>query len=106
MVVAYSGDRRFDRFFKTRFACEEVADRIACSESPSALLDAFEVRYGRQVESLSVTSDGVVCRVRFGNPPHIPVSAVETLLPAWADLADLIEGDSTSVASREPSSDF
>lgn len=99
MVTAYSGDRAFDRFFKTRFASEEIVDRIAASERPGDRVAPFEGRYSRQVKSLSVTSDGVNCRLDFGSPPHIPVGAVEQLLPACADLADLIEGRGDCVQS-------
>ena len=68
---------------------EEIADRISDEPSPGSIVAPFEGRYRRQVKSLSVTSDGVNCRVDFGNPPHIPVEALRQLLPACAALAEL-----------------
>jgi hypothetical protein len=91
MITVYSGDRAFDRFFKTRFAGEDVAARIANDGSPSRHVEAFMGRYARQVQALTVTSDGVVCRLDFGSPPYIPAGALQDLLPACIALADLIE---------------
>src|SRR5688572_9006240 len=91
MVSFRSGDREFDRFFKTRFASEEIAARIARSDTPSRHLDPFIGRYSRHVQALTITGDGVVCRLDFGTPPYIPDHALEDLLPACAALAELIE---------------
>jgi hypothetical protein len=91
MVTIYSGDRTFDRFFKTRFASEDLALQIASAESPGRHLTPFMGRYSRHVQSLTVTSEGIVCRLDFGSPPYIPPGALNQLLPACAALADLIE---------------
>jgi hypothetical protein len=91
MITVYSGDRTFDRFFKTRFASEDVAARIANESAPRRLVEAFMGRYARQVQALTVTSDGIVCRLDFGSPPYIPEGALQDLLPACTALADLIE---------------
>jgi hypothetical protein len=107
MVSVYSKDRSFDRFFKTRFAAEPIARRIASSEAPGRCLEAFTGRYARQVQSVAVTADGVVCRLDFGNPPYIPPGAMRELLPACVVLADLIEPDAAaeaSAATAEPES--
>lgn len=91
MITVYSGDRAFDRFFKTRFASEDIAARIASTEGPSRHLSPFMGRYARHVQSITVTSEGVVCRLDFGSPPYIPAGALHQLLPACAALADLLE---------------
>jgi len=91
MVTIHSGDRAFDRFFKTRFASEPIAERIALSREPGRRLAPFTGRFARQVQSLTVTGDGVVCRLDFGSPPYIPAGALHELLPACVSLADLIE---------------
>jgi hypothetical protein len=91
MVTVYSGDRAFDRFFKTRFASENIAAQIARASSPGRQLAAFTGRYSRHVQSLTVTSEGIVCRLDFGSPPYIPAGALHQLLPACAALANLIE---------------
>jgi hypothetical protein len=102
MITVYSGDRGFDRFFKTRFASEEIAARIASTKNPSRHLAAFMGRYARHVQSLTVTSEGVVCRLDFGTPPYIPAGALRELLPACAALADLLE-PADSFTGVEPS---
>lgn len=91
MVTIHSSDRTFDRFFKTRFASEGVAERIAAAPDPGRVLEPFMGRFARQVQSLTVTGDGVVCRLDFGTPPYIPAGALHELLPACVSLADLIE---------------
>lgn len=101
MITVYSGDRSFDRFFKTRFASEDIAARIASAKAPSRHLSAFVGRYARHVQSLTVTSDGVVCRLDFGSPPYIPPGALLALLPACAALADLLEpAESVTLVER------
>jgi len=91
MVTVHSGDRVFDRFFKTRFASEDVAARISTSPEPGQRLAPFMGRYSRHVQSVTVTAEGVVCRLDFGSPPYIPEGALSELLPACAQLAELLE---------------
>jgi hypothetical protein len=97
----HSGDRQFDRFFKTRFASEAIAARIATANQPGQRLKPFMGRYARHVQSVIVTTEGVVCRLDFGSPPYIPEGALNELLPACAELADLLEPQDGS-AVREP----
>lgn len=91
MVTIHSGDRAFGRVFKTCFASEEIASRIAAAENPGRHVEPFRGRFARQVQSLTVTGEGVVCRLDFGTPPYIPAGALHELLPACVALADLIE---------------
>jgi hypothetical protein len=100
MVIVHSGDRQFDRFFKTRFASENVAARIATSKEPGQRIKAFTGRYARHVQSVIVTTEGVVCRLDFGTPPYIPEGALHELLPACAQLADLLEPADHDAASE------
>ncbi len=51
MVTVHTGDREFDRFFKTRFASEDVAAHIAAASQPGQLLRPFLGRYARHVQS-------------------------------------------------------
>jgi hypothetical protein len=103
MVTVHSGDRQFDRFFKTRFGSEQVAARIATAEQPGRRLRPFMGRYARHVQSVTVNSEGVVCRLDFGTPPYIPEGALHELLPACAELADLLEpSDGSDTAEPEP----
>jgi hypothetical protein len=101
MVIVHSGDREFDRFFKTRFASEDIAAAIATAHEPSRQLAPFSGRYARHVQSVTVTSEGVVCRLDFGSPPYIPEGALHDLLPACAALAQLLEP--TGAAADETS---
>jgi hypothetical protein len=106
MVTVHSGDRQFDRFFKTRFASEDIAARIALASRPGERLGPFMGRYARHVQSVTVTSEGVVCRLDFGSPPYIPEGALHELLPACAKLADLLEPSAADAESpAAPSSD-
>lgn len=90
-ATLHTGDRVFDRYFKTRFAAKDVLPRFAAVPSPSQYIQVFRGAYARQIQSLAVTTEGVTCRVNFGNPPHIPAEAIRTLLPACAELAAFIE---------------
>jgi hypothetical protein len=91
MVTIHTGDRIFDRFFKTRFASEDIAAVIATSRDAGKGLAPFTGRYARHVQSVTVTAEGVVCRLDFGSPPYIPEGALHDLLPACAKLAALLE---------------
>jgi hypothetical protein len=86
MVTIYSRDRDFDRFFRTRHAAAPIAERIVASEQPGRLVSAFEGQHARPLQSLTVTSDGVVVRFEY-----ISAEAVRELLSACVALADLIE---------------
>ncbi len=86
MVTIYSQDRAFDRFFPRRLAAEPIARRIAERAEPGRLVAAFSGRYARQIQALTVTSEGVVCRFDY-----VPADALRTLLPACAELAELVE---------------
>ena len=98
MVTVHSGDRVFDRFFKTRFASEDVAARISTSPQAGECLAPFLGRYSRHVQSVTVTAEGVVCRLDFGSPPYIPEGALNELLPACAQLANVLEPRATADA--------
>lgn len=98
MVTVHSGDRVFDRFFKTRFASEDVAARISTSPQAGECLAPFLGRYSRHVQSVTVTAEGVVCRLDFGSPPYIPEGALNELLPACAQLANVLEPGATADA--------
>lgn len=107
MVTVHTGDREFDRFFKTRFASEDVAAQIAAAPQPAERVRPFLGRYARHVQSVTVTSEGVVCRLDFGTPPYIPEGALHDLLPACVELANLLEPAEparSSTPSAEPAS--
>jgi hypothetical protein len=91
MRTYYSGDRKFDAFFKTRYACEQVAARLAKVKNPRKLVESFRGTYYRELKQVNVTHHGVSCVLDFGNPPHLPVDAIEYLLPAMVALARVIE---------------
>jgi hypothetical protein len=101
MVTVHSGDRDFDRFFKTRFASEDIAAAIATAKDPGRHLAPFSGRYARHVQSVTVTSEGVVCKLDFGSPPYIPEGALHELLPACAALASLLEPSAGAAPSAE-----
>jgi hypothetical protein len=101
MVTVHTGDRVFDRFFKTRFASEDVAAQIGTARDIGRDLAPFLGRYARHVQSVTVTAEGVVCRLDFGSPPYIPEGALHDLLPACAKLAALLE-PSRATASSQP----
>jgi hypothetical protein len=104
MVTVHSGDREFDRFFKTRFASEDIAATIASAREPGRQLAPFSGRYARHVQSVTVTSEGVVCRLDFGSPPYIPEGALHDLLPACVALANLLEPAGAAADTSGPAS--
>ena len=97
MITIYSRDRDFDRFFRTRHAVEAIAQQIVESERPGRLVAAFEGAYARTMQSLTITSDGVVLRFEY-----LSAEAVTELLRACVELADLIEpSEATPSATLE-----
>ena len=91
MNTYFSGDKRFDSFFKTRYVSDEVAQRLEQVADLGRLVGPFRGRYYRALKQLNVTSNGVSCIFDFGNPPHLPPAAIELLLPAMIALAHAIE---------------
>lgn len=90
MVYYSSGSREIDRFFPTRFASREIAERLEAADL-ARLLQPFRGLYRDAVKQLNITQHGVTCVLDFGNPPHIPAQAVLALLPALLDWAELFE---------------
>jgi hypothetical protein len=85
-----SGRRAIDTFFVTRYADPSIAERLRAADLDS-LIKPFTERYRYEVKQLNLTQHGVTCVLDFGNPPRIPPAAVEVLLPALLDWAEVIE---------------
>ena len=85
-----SGHKRFDAFFKTRYASRRVAKRLARAGDLSELIAPLRGPFSREIRQVMVTSEGVTCVLDFGNPPNLPPEVVETLLPALIELAWVI----------------
>jgi len=90
MAYYSSGERAVDNYLKTRYASREMALRLDGTDMLQ-LLQPFRERYRHDVKQLNITEHGVTCVLDFGNPPHIPVAAVERLLPALIDWAEAVE---------------
>lgn len=101
MVTVYSNDRNFDRYFRTRFADREIAARIAQATAPGDMLTPLQGAGTRAIQSLSITSEGVICRVDFGTPPYIPSAALSRILPVCVALADLVEPRDTKTGVQQ-----
>jgi len=99
MVTIYSRDRDFDRFFRTRHATEAIAQRIAGAEKPGRHVEPFQGGHARQIQSVTVTSEGVVCRFDV-----MSTEALRVLLPACVAIADLIEPSAAASLSDAPAS--
>lgn len=89
MRTVFSRDKKFDAFFKTRWAGEAERTLLEALDHPAALLAPF--RLVRELKELNVTAVGVSCVFDYGNPPFIPRDVVELLLPAMVELARLFE---------------
>ena len=87
----FSGNKRFDAFFRTRFASDELIGRLRAVPRLDELIEPFRGSYYRELKQVNVTHRGISCVLDFGNPPHLPAAAVEQLLPAMAKLASVIE---------------
>jgi hypothetical protein len=100
MVTVYAQDREFDRYFKTRYATQAIARQILEGRPLSRFVDPFQGAHARQIQSLTITSDGVVCRFDY-----MPAEVLRDLLPACVALADLIEPPAGTAASEPPVSE-
>lgn len=89
MHTVFTGDKGFDRYFKTRWAGQRERQLIEELERPGALLEPF--RRVREVKEMQVTSAGVTCVFDYGSPPYIPAERVEELLPAMTRIARVFE---------------
>jgi hypothetical protein len=100
MTTIYSRDRDFDRFFRTRYATEAISRRIVGEPRLGRYVEAFQGSHARQIQSVTVTSEGVVCRFDY-----MSGEALQALLPACVDLADLIEPGPAAALSEPPVSE-
>lgn len=89
MRMVFSRDKKFDAFFKTRWAGEAERARLEALERPGELLAPF--RLVRELKELNVTAVGVSCVFDYGSPPFIPRDVIEHLLPAMVELARVFE---------------
>lgn len=97
MVTLFFGKRELDRFFRTRFASPEVAGQPSLAPELAARVEPLrEGRFARNLQALTITSEGVTASFDFGRPRHLPAQAVRELLPTCLDLADLIEPSGTA----------
>jgi hypothetical protein len=85
-----SGSRAVDAFFVTRYAEPAMIERLRAADL-NTLVKPFTERYRYEVKQMNLTQHGVTCVLDFGNPPRIPPAAVEELLPALLDWAEVIE---------------
>lgn len=85
-----SGNRAVDGFFRTRYAADDLG-RVLKAAALERLTRPLREGYARTLKHLIVSSNGVTCVLHFGNPRHIPSSAVLELVPALVALARLIE---------------
>lgn len=98
MRTVFTRDKKFDGFFKTRWAADRERTILEGLERPAALVTPF--RGLRELKELSITTVGVSAVFDFGNPPYIPVAIVEELLPALVNLARVFE-DPRAIASDD-----
>jgi hypothetical protein len=101
MVTLYSNDREFDRFFRTRFASEALAERLAQAKGLAAVVAPFRGAFAQNLKGLSVTSEGVTCNLDFGRPQHIPAEAIRELLPACLALIKLLEATAEAAGASQ-----
>ena len=100
MITVYAQDREFDRYFKTRYATQAIAQQILDARPLGRYVEPFQGAQARQIQSLTITSDGVVCRFDY-----LPAEALRELLPACVALADLIEPATGTAVSEPPVSE-
>jgi hypothetical protein len=82
--------------FKTAHGSQSVIDAVNAHPDLPGELRPF--KFLKQLKTLSVTSAGVTAVFDFGNPPYIPVSIVEDVLPRLALLARVLEAPLASGA--------
>ncbi len=87
----YSGDRRFDAYFKTRYADAALAERIRDFKQWASLLQFVDQELRRELQQFNVSESGITLVLDFGNPPHIPAGVVEKLLSTLVSFAKVIE---------------
>lgn len=81
--------RVLSSLFKTAHASDQLIERINQDEQLSALLKPL--KFQRELKTLSVTESGIVAIFDYGNPPYIPASVVEDVLPRLASLGRVFE---------------
>ena len=86
----HTGDRKFDAFFKDRFASPDIATALESNANLGSYVAPFEP-WKQQIVALSVSPGGLECSLEFGKPRYIPCKVVEALVPALTRIAKLLE---------------
>jgi hypothetical protein len=99
-----SGAPLVDRFFKERFAADDVVLRLR-GEAPAleAQIRPFAADFRAMVAHSSVTPERFECAIESGRPNHIPLDVVKALLPAAVLLARRLEDAGAPLVSAAAS---
>jgi hypothetical protein len=92
----YSGDKRFDGYFKTRYADDRVAENIRGYKAWRPIVLELEQAFRRELTQFNVSETGITLMLDFGNPPHIPAKAVERLLDIALKFARVIDPENAA----------
>lgn len=86
--------RRFQRRFEWAYAAPGNEGILAESKHTAEVLELLDQR---TLKSFSVNDDGIVVTFDFGNPPFLPVTLVERIVPLLAAFAtDLVNNSKRS----------
>ena len=86
-----TGRSGFDRFFRTRYATREMAEKVG---SHKALIELVENRLRKwtfAIRYLEIAPRVMRCSVIYGQSRYIPEDILEKLLPELCELARLID---------------
>lgn len=85
--------RRFDAHFKERYATPQVAQRLDALGDLDTALQRLE-QCPQPISSLSISSDGIECRLKIQRISYISVETLSYLLPlllTWAQALDPLQ---------------
>jgi len=87
-----SGNVDFDKFFRARFAHDDVANYIKINESKLYYVGQFRKTWGNIIRYVEVDDFGVRCSLKYGVvSSYIPTEVLKKILPDLCELAKFFE---------------
>ena len=86
-----SGDKGFDRFFKTRIVSAELGQKLREATAFLAYTVQFGKRWNGKYNYIQIYKDSIYCSFKYGNGHYIPASVLKKIIPDMVRLADLLQ---------------
>ena len=86
-----SGDKGFDKFFKTRLVSPELGQKLREAVAFLTYTVQFGKRWKRKYNYIQIYEDSIYCSFKYGSGRYIPGPVLEKIIPDLVKIADLLQ---------------